>query len=105
MGARKRVFYPGLESPRGLAALSVVMLHIIIFMMFKVPGGLDGATYYLAEVGWPSYLIGAFGMGIFNGRAAVQLFFVLSGYLMGVNFDTTEHRSRTTYCFSNPAFF
>ena len=97
MGARGRVFYPELEFLRGVAALSVVMLHIIIFMMFKVPGGFDGATYYLAEVGWPSYLIGAFGMGIFNGRAAVQLFFILSGYLMGVNFDTRERLSLTTY--------
>jgi hypothetical protein len=51
MDARGRVFYPELESLRGVAALSVVMLHIIIFMMFKVPGGFDGATYYLAEVG------------------------------------------------------
>jgi peptidoglycan/LPS O-acetylase OafA/YrhL len=42
-------------------------------------------------------LIGAFGMGIFNGRAAVQLFFILSGYLMGVNFDTRERLLLTTY--------
>jgi peptidoglycan/LPS O-acetylase OafA/YrhL len=93
--APQRTFFPELESLRGLAAISVVILHIVIFLMFLSPDG--NAPRTIQQVGPATYLFGLFGMTLFNGRSAVTLFFVLSGFVMGVNMDTSRQLDVRTY--------
>jgi peptidoglycan/LPS O-acetylase OafA/YrhL len=92
---RARTYFPELESLRGLAAMSVVMLHVIIFIMFLSPDG--NAARTITQIGLPPYLVGLAGMTLFNGRSAVTLFFVLSGFVMGVNMDSSRVLSTRDY--------
>jgi peptidoglycan/LPS O-acetylase OafA/YrhL len=64
------VFYGNLESIRGLAALSVVFVHCLgVFRSTAHAAGLGGIAYSLF-------------VDAFNGRNAVVLFFVLSGFVL-----------------------
>lgn len=86
----RRVFYPRLESLRGVAALSVVLFHVLE----------SQATYGLgliSTLGWWQGFPILLGQTIFNGGAAVWLFFVLSGFVMGANIDTTSPLSFLIY--------
>lgn len=78
---RGRVFYPELESLRGLAALSVVIGHsFIMFNYFPSHGFLRG---------WESWVNTAVHT-VFDENSAVILFFVLSGFVLGVQLDGIE---------------
>jgi peptidoglycan/LPS O-acetylase OafA/YrhL len=81
-----RVFYPQLESLRGLAAF-IVLLHHAIPISINDPA-LSNALFSLAM---------AWGF-VFHGGAAVILFFVLSGFVMGLNVDLTNGLSVGQYC-------
>lgn len=73
-----RVFYPQLESLRGIAAFIVVLHHALII-------SIDDPS--LPE---PLYLLTVVWSFLFHGGAAVILFFVLSGFVLSLNFDLTE---------------
>ena len=80
--ARERDFVVGLESIRGLAALSVALFHS--FHLLPV----DGIRVYDRTL-WnvPSFdgLLMRLIMIPFNGGAAVSLFFVLSGFVLALS--------------------
>ncbi|MGA7810758.1 acyltransferase family protein [Bradyrhizobium sp.] len=77
----QRRFYPELESLRGLAAFAVLGEHS--FLRFQG----EGLTRFLDVDGpWsghPSWVVDWLAVTIFPGAAAVSLFFVLSGFVLG----------------------
>lgn len=80
--ARERDFVVGLESIRGLAALSVALFHS--FHLLPV----DGIRVYdrtLWNVPSTDSLLMRLIMIPFNGGAAVSLFFVLSGFVLALS--------------------
>jgi hypothetical protein len=87
----KRVEY--LDSIRGLAALFVLLGHVVA--VFKWP-----AAYWLC-FGWPFIAI------LIDGKAAVVMFFVLSGYVLSKPYVVTSKapppQNFSTYLLS-PAF-
>src|SRR5580658_9136433 len=85
-----RVFFPQLEALRGLAAATVVIFHVL-----QSGYGLEPNSWDLVGSGTVWFLLVAESM--FNGGAAVVLFFVLSGFVMGVNVDTSESLSVGLY--------
>jgi peptidoglycan/LPS O-acetylase OafA/YrhL len=87
-GVRQHIFFPELEALRGIAALTVVVLHCFHVGLFHFASVLGPKQ--LAELGLPSFVFGVAGETIFNGRSAVLLFFILSGFVMGANLDTTK---------------
>lgn len=73
-----RVFYPQMESLRGIAALTVVLFH--------VSQSVGGVSAHLQDVVGIWFAIFIFTtQTIFNGSSAVILFFVLSGFVLGLN--------------------
>jgi peptidoglycan/LPS O-acetylase OafA/YrhL len=79
----KRIFYPELESLRGAAAFSVMMLHIILACLF---GGIpDHSLVAYQQLPRGVFIAGEAGVALFNGRSAVTLFFVLSAFVMSAN--------------------
>ena len=86
-------FYPELESLRGVAALCVVILHTILLFAVGNHLGPQG----LAQYGTTTFLVAQIGIIIFNGQSAVLLFFVLSGFVMGLGFDATKKLDLGTY--------
>lgn len=85
-----RHFYPRLEALRGLAAASVVIFHILQHYV-----GLSPSIF--GTLGWPTALFYFSGETIFNGGAAVVLFFVLSGFVMGVNINMDQRLTLSLY--------
>jgi peptidoglycan/LPS O-acetylase OafA/YrhL len=55
------------------------------------------APAMLERVGAPAFWVGLFGMTVFNGRAAVSLFFVLSGFVISLGIDTSRNLDAGTY--------
>jgi peptidoglycan/LPS O-acetylase OafA/YrhL len=90
-----RVFFPELEALRGVAAFTVLILHCFHTALFSF-AGVNGPKQ-LAELGFPSFAFGVIGETIFSGRSAVLLFFALSGFVMGVNLDTTKPLTLRNY--------
>jgi peptidoglycan/LPS O-acetylase OafA/YrhL len=80
---RPRIFYPRLESLRGLAALVVLLFHVVQ----NQPGFDPAVPAALADR--QTLFYSGLEM-VLNGNAAVMLFFVLSGFLMGVNIDQSQ---------------
>jgi peptidoglycan/LPS O-acetylase OafA/YrhL len=71
---QQRIFYPQVESLRGIACLAVVVFHL-----FKAPDR-STITNRTAE-----NLLNLAMTTVFNGTGAVMLFFVISGFVLGVN--------------------
>lgn len=73
------------ESIRGLAALSVALFHSFIVLR---PDGIDGVLVMNLDqaVNVQAFLI-VIAQVIFNGPAAVMVFFVLSGLVLGMSLD------------------
>lgn len=74
-----RVFFPEIESLRGVAALTVVIFHVFAtvepsWKVFSRYGALQGSLNFVFT-------------GVFNGTAAVTLFFVISGFVLSCNTD------------------
>jgi peptidoglycan/LPS O-acetylase OafA/YrhL len=88
-------FYPELESLRGVAAVLVLGLHVILATM--VLGLEHPAPGMVERLGLPSALFAGISLMIFNGRSAVIMFFVLSGFVMSVGFDTAKALDLRTY--------
>lgn len=81
-----RTFYSDLECLRGLAALMVAVAHSYIAVTF---GGIDRLWEQpIGEVGQGSALIVRLILVAANGKAAVTLFFVLSGVVLGLSLDS-----------------
>lgn len=85
-----RVFYPRLESLRGLAAFSVLLCHIFENQITYGPA-------LAQDVGTASAVVYFAVAALCNGSAAVLLFFVLSGFVMGVNVDTARPLTPVLY--------
>lgn len=64
-----RVYFPGLNSIRFFASISVVIIHIEQFKGFLGLNNQSNAPFFLSDF-------------VLNGRDAVTLFFVLSGFLI-----------------------
>jgi len=72
----------GLESIRGLAALAVVLWHFVdLLNRPSTPGGLTG--WFATGLAWCQS--GPFRF-MFEGKLAVCIFFVLSGYVLSIGF-------------------
>ena len=79
---RRRLFIPEVEALRGVAALAVVLFHVFATIepnakTFETYGSLQGAVIFLTTT-------------IFNGTAAVTLFFVISGFVLSCNVDPAQ---------------
>jgi peptidoglycan/LPS O-acetylase OafA/YrhL len=79
----QRIFHVELESLRGAAAFSVMMLHIILICLYWGVGD-NPATAYRQLPG-DVFAVAQAGVALFNGRSAVTLFFVLSAFVLSAN--------------------
>jgi peptidoglycan/LPS O-acetylase OafA/YrhL len=84
------VFLKNLESLRGIAALMVALSHSLLVLTVD---GIDNLWFtQLSEVaGWQS-AVTRFLLIFLNGGAAVTIFFVLSGYVLGLSLDKHSMR-------------
>lgn len=79
----KRTFYPQMEALRGIAALVVVLFHVLQSVAVPLP--------HLSDFPSLPFAIFVFGsQTLINGGSAVVVFFVLSGFVMGANLDPTS---------------
>lgn len=69
----RRAFLPQIELLRGLAALCVAFVHTVDVIVYAK----QGSSYPLLKVA----------VGALNGYAAVILFFVISGFVLGLSLD------------------
>ncbi|WP_394779257.1 acyltransferase family protein [Undibacterium sp.] len=76
----KTSFLPELESLRGLAAFAVVVEHSYLYMNEPAAGLFQHSTGSYPLLHWLIHVL-------FNGRAAVVLFFVLSGFVLKLQLD------------------
>lgn len=83
-----RVFYPQMESLRGIAALVVVLFHVS-----QSVGGVSAHLQDIVGVWFAIFIFTT--QTIFNGSSAVILFFVLSGFVLGLNAE--PHLSVRSY--------
>lgn len=79
---RGGVFHPEVESLRGIAALTVLLFHAYGIKEIK-PSIFD--TFNADN--WLNF----FATTVFNGTGAVMLFFVISGYVLGLNLKPDDH--------------
>src|ERR1041385_4685397 len=80
--ATGRDFFTSLESVRGVAALAVLLIHSCVWL-----GGDNGSL--LSRTVWQldttDELARRIILAVFNGNAAVSLFFVLSGFVLALS--------------------
>ena len=82
------MFLKNLESLRGIAALMVALCHCLLVLSVD---GLDNIWFAtFSELNGVQSAITRFALLFFNGGAAVIVFFVLSGYVLGLSLD--KHR-------------
>jgi peptidoglycan/LPS O-acetylase OafA/YrhL len=84
----KSQFFPALESLRGIASLSVVIGHSYVMTL---PVGV--ATVSQPGFNWTYTFVSA----IFDPQPAVLLFFVLSGFVLGLQLDSAPVNSAHSY--------
>jgi peptidoglycan/LPS O-acetylase OafA/YrhL len=84
----KSQFFPALESLRGIASLSVVIGHSYVMTL---PVG--AATVSQPGFSWTCTFVSA----IFDPQPAVLLFFVLSGFVLGLQLDSAPVNSAHSY--------
>jgi peptidoglycan/LPS O-acetylase OafA/YrhL len=87
--ADDRKFFGNLESIRGLAALSVVVVHCIV--AFALVDQNAGAVRLILDIA--------------NGRNAVVLFFVLSGFVLSESLAHSSKSSRPILVFVSKRLF
>jgi len=83
-------FIPELESIRGIAAISVAITHALIAFKYAQTDAVWLTAPWAvsnAELTWVSFLL-----ILFNGAAAVTVFFVLSGIVLGLALDARHER-------------
>jgi peptidoglycan/LPS O-acetylase OafA/YrhL len=85
---RQRIFHVELESLRGAAAFSVMMLHIILICLYWGVGDNPVAAYQ--QLPGDVFTVAQTGVALFNGRSAVVLFFVLSAFVLSANVARAE---------------
>jgi peptidoglycan/LPS O-acetylase OafA/YrhL len=68
---------------RGIAALSVLILHLIEQLFNDRVSCRDAPVTLFAQLPFPQFIFSVVSETIFNGRSAVQFFFVLSGFVLG----------------------
>ena len=91
------MFIPRLESLRGIAALMVALGHC--FLVFEVDGLSNVAEPAWGELpGYRSWITRLL-LIIFNGAAAVTVFFVLSGYVLGVSLQRQPQSVKGSFAF------
>ena len=91
------MFIPRLESLRGIAALMVALGHC--FLVFEVDGVANIAEPAFHELsGYRSWITRIL-LILFNGPAAVTVFFVLSGYVLGVSLQRHSQTIRSSIAF------
>ena len=83
-GADSR-FFPRIESLRGVAALMVAVFHSIHLLPIDGVDKLYLRTVFDLE--GPATVVARLLMGVFNGAAAVSLFFVISGLVLRLALD------------------
>lgn len=75
----------GLDGMRGVAALTVVLSHIVAGFLPTVYFGKDAAE----QTTWHSIFAATPGFIVINGSFAVYIFFVLSGYVIAASSERT----------------
>ncbi|MBV9984799.1 acyltransferase [Bradyrhizobium sp.] len=84
----QRVFHIELESLRGAAAFSVMMLHIILVCLYWGVG--DNPVTAYQQLPGDVFAVTQAGIALFNGRSAVTLFFVLSAFVLSANITRAD---------------
>lgn len=82
------MFLQRLESLRGLAALMVAVGHS--FLVLSIYGITKIWTLKISDINGIQAFLVRFIITIFNGGAAVTIFFVLSGYLLSLSLDKNK---------------
>ncbi len=91
------VFYKNLESLRGIAALMVALCHCLLVLTVDGNQNIWFATFN--ELAGVQSAITRFLLIFFNGGAAVVMFFVLSGYVLGLSLDKHGLSISSTFSF------
>ncbi|MEQ8856291.1 acyltransferase [Gimesia sp.] len=97
------MFNDKLESLRGIAALVVAIYHS--FLVFAVDQNQVIWESTLFDVTGTNSFLTRMALAIFNGSAAVSIFFVLSGYVLGLSLDRKPRRLTTYHAFYIKRFF
>jgi peptidoglycan/LPS O-acetylase OafA/YrhL len=82
-----KTHFTNLETLRGLAALMVAVAHSFIALTF---GGIDqlwGRPVWSIPIGQVDTFIASLILAFANGGAAVTIFFILSGVVLGLSLD------------------
>lgn len=83
-----RSFSLGLGALRGIAALGVLVFHVFLALPFA---GLEEPHLERFDFDNAALLAQHLFLGVFNGRALVVLFFVLSGCVLAMSLDRAGH--------------
>jgi peptidoglycan/LPS O-acetylase OafA/YrhL len=94
---RRAEFHPRIEALRGVAALMVALFHSIHVLP------VDGEPRVFFRTIWdlpgsPQMIATRLFMVVFNGGAAVSLFFVISGFVLALSLDRDERPAPQLSC-------
>lgn len=88
LGGRRQGFLTGIESVRGLAALTVAVWHTSGFLLLH-----NTLVPFFRQPALRGQALSVFNM-LFNGQNAVLLFFVMSGLVLGRSLDRAKEPVR-----------